>query len=113
MAGVLNVIGGWFFTAIIAFIASGVIAFLINIHPPSMIGVLLVIAITLLVRNYIISNQKQKRVKKKTVKKAESSVQGVIYESSSNISKEVVRANNIYRNAIDGLAKQDLTSSKK
>ena len=115
VAGVLNVIGGWFFTAIIAFIASGVIAFLINIHPPSMIGVLLVIAITLLVRNYIISNQKAKEIKEEnSLKKAESSsVQGVIYESSSNISKVVVRANNIYRNAIDGLAKQDLNALKK
>jgi phosphate/sulfate permease len=115
VAGVLNVVGGWFFTAIIAFIASGVIAFLINIHPPSMIGVLLVIAITLLVRNYIISNQKAKEIKEEdSLKKAESSsVQGVIYESSSNISKVVVRANNIYRNAIDGLAKQDLNALKK
>lgn len=115
VAGVLNVIGGWFFTAIIAFIASGVIAFLINIHPPSMIGVLLVIAITLLVRNYIISKQRAKESKEEdSLKKAESSsVQGVIYESSSNISKVVLRANNIYRNAIDGLAKQDLTSLKK
>ena len=80
-----------------------------------MIGVLLVIAITLLVRNYIISNQKAKESKEEdSLKKAESSsVQGVIYESSSNISKVVVRANNIYRNAIDGLAKQDLTSLKK
>ena len=115
VAGVLNVIGGWFFTAIIAFIASGIIAFLINIHPSSMIGVLLVIAITLLVRNYIISNQKAKESKEEdSLKKAESSsVQGVIYESSSNISKVVLRANNIYRNAIDGLAKQDLNALKK
>lgn len=115
VAGVLNVIGGWFFTAIIAFIASGIIAFLINIHPSSMIGILLVIAITLLVRNYIISNQKAKESKEEdSLKKAESSsVQGVIYESSSNISKVVLRANNIYRNAIDGLAKQDLNALKK
>ncbi len=115
VAGVLNVIGGWFFTAIIAFIASGTIAFLINIHPPSMIGILLVIAITLLIRNYITSKQKAKETKEEiSLKKAESSsVQGVIYESSSNISKVVLRANNIYSNAINGLAKQDLTSLKK
>ena len=29
IAGVLNVIGGWFFTAIAAFVASGIIAYII------------------------------------------------------------------------------------
>ena len=31
VAGVLNVIGGWFFTAIIAFFAAGFVAYLIHI----------------------------------------------------------------------------------
>ena len=35
VAGVLNVIGGWFFTAFIAFVGCGTIAFLINLGGPT------------------------------------------------------------------------------
>ena len=52
VAGVLNVIAGWFGTAIIAFTAAGTIAYLINISQ-LMIAVLIFFAILLLVRNYI------------------------------------------------------------
>ena len=41
VAGVLNVIGGWFFTAFIAFTACGTIAFLINLGGPTAIAILL------------------------------------------------------------------------
>ena len=62
VAGVLNVIGGWFFTAIIAFLASALIAYLININVPVMVTILLVIAIILIARNYIAHTKKQKEV---------------------------------------------------
>ena len=52
VAGVLNVIAGWFGTALIAFTAAGIIAYLINISE-LMIAVLIFFAILLLVRNYI------------------------------------------------------------
>ena len=32
VAGVLNVIGGWFLTALVAFVAAGIVAYLINLH---------------------------------------------------------------------------------
>src|SRR5690606_7201197 len=48
VAGVLNVIGGWFFTALIAFVAAAVIAYLISIGGPSAVAVLLFVAILLL-----------------------------------------------------------------
>ena len=41
VAGVLNVIGGWFFTALIAFVGCGTIAFLINLGGPTAIAILL------------------------------------------------------------------------
>ena len=41
VAGVLNVIGGWFFTAFIAFIGCGIMAFLINLGGPSAVAILL------------------------------------------------------------------------
>lgn len=115
VAGVLNVIGGWFFTAIIAFVAAGIIAFLLNIHLPSMLAILLALATFLLVRNYISHNKKSKEVKAEdSLEKAESSsVQGVIHESANNIGNVIKRGNKIYTNAINGLAKQNLSSLQK
>jgi Ca2+/Na+ antiporter len=115
VAGVLNVIGGWFFTAIIAFVSAAVIAALINIHVPSMVAILLLLAVLLLVRNYISHNKKSKEIKAEdSLRKAESSsIQGVIEESADNISNVAKRSNKIYTNVIDGLAKQDLELLKK
>lgn len=115
VAGVLNVIGGWFFTAIVAFLAAGLIAFLLNIHLPIMLGVLLSAAAFLLIRNYVLHNRKAKEAKAEdSLQKAESSsVQGVIHESADNIANVLKRGNKIYTSAINGLAKQDLQMLKK
>ena len=115
VAGVLNVITGWFGTALIAFIAAAVAVFLINIHVPSMVAILLLIAIMLLVRNYISHNKRTKVIKAEdSLRKTESSsIQGVIEESADNISNVAKRSTKIYTNTIDGLAKQDLDLLKK
>ena len=115
VAGVLNVIGGWFFTAISAFIAAAIMAYLINLGGATAIAILLFIAILLLVRNYISHNKKSKEIRAEdSLRKAESgSIQGVIEESANNISNVVKRGNKIYTNTINGLAKQDLELLKK
>jgi len=115
VAGVLNVIGGWFFTAIIAFTAAGLVAYLLNLNLPIMFPILLLAAFGLILRNYIAHNKKTKEVKAEdSLKRAESSsVQGVIHESAHNIANVVKRTNRIYSNAIVGLARQDLSLLKK
>ncbi|MBM1105418.1 inorganic phosphate transporter [Aurantibacter crassamenti] len=115
VAGVLNVIGGWFMTAIIAFVASGVILTLISFGKGAAIAILLFVAILLLARNYINYNKKSKEIKEEDqLQRAESSsIQGVIEESASNISTVIKRANKIYTNSINGLATQDLNLLKK
>jgi hypothetical protein len=115
VAGVLNVIGGWFGTAISAFLAAALVAYLLNLNLPIMFPLLLVLAFGLLIRNYISHNKKSKGVKAEdSLTRAESSsVQGVIQESAKNIAKVVKRTNRIYSNAIVGLARQDLALLKK
>ncbi|MBQ0787328.1 MAG: inorganic phosphate transporter [Oceanihabitans sp.] len=115
VAGVLNVIGGWFFTAFSAFAAAALVAYLLNLNLHVMFPLLLVAAFGLLLRNYIAHNKKSKEEKAEdTLTKAESSsVQGVIHESASNIASVVKRGNRIYTNAVKGLAKQDLALLKK
>ncbi|WP_048331432.1 inorganic phosphate transporter [Bizionia psychrotolerans] len=115
VAGVLNVIGGWFFTAFIAFVAAAIIAYLLNWNVTIMVPVLLLLATILLVRNYISHNKKTKEIKAEdSLTRAESSsIQGVIHESTKNIANVIKRGNRIYTNAINGLAKQDLSLLKK
>ena len=115
VAGVINVIGGWFFTAFIAFVASAFIAYLINLNVKLMTPILLLVAFTLLIRNYLAHKKKSTKAKEEDslVKAESSSVQGVIHESADNIANVVKRGNKIYTNAVNGLAKQDLNALKK
>ncbi len=115
VAGVLNVIGGWFFTALVAFVAAAVMAYLINLGGTTAIAILLFLALLLLVRNYINHTKKSKETRAEdSLNRAESSsIQGVIEESANNISNVVKRSNKIYTHIIDGLAKQELDLLKK
>tara|TARA_B100001063_G_scaffold213882_1_gene213736 strand:+ start:1 stop:2067 length:2067 start_codon:yes stop_codon:yes gene_type:complete len=115
VAGVLNVIGGWFFTAFIAFTGCGLIAFLINLGGPSAIAILLFLALIILARNYISHRKETAQIKNEdALSTAESSsIQGVIIESSSNVSKASKKIKKIFTASINGLATQDLKALKK
>ena len=115
VAGVLNVIGGWFGTAIGAFTAAGIVVFLINMNPSVITPILLLVTAFLLYRNYKSHQNKSKATPAEDSLKTSgsSSVQGVIHESADNISNVVKRGNTIYTNAVKGLAKQDLGLLKK
>ncbi|PSG89991.1 inorganic phosphate transporter [Aurantibacter aestuarii] len=115
VAGVLNVIAGWFFTAIIAFVAAGIVAWLLNLNLNVMLPILLVITAIIIVRNYISHSKKQKSLNEvaKKEKIENQSVQGVILESSDHIVNVLHRSSNIYNNMVEGLAKQDLSILKK
>ncbi|WP_299159950.1 inorganic phosphate transporter [uncultured Eudoraea sp.] len=115
VAGVLNVIGGWFATAIVAFLAAGIILAIISFGKGAAIAVLLFVAILLLARNYISYNRKAKAIRAEDmlIRSESTSIQGVIEESAHNISKVLKRSSKLYRNSIDGLAKQDLDTLKK
>ncbi len=115
VAGVLKVIGGWFFTAFAAFFAAGIVVYLINWNPRAMIPVLLLVTVILLVKNYVShKNKSKKAVDEDTLTASESSsIQGVIHESATNIASVVKRGHKIYTNVVKGLAKQDLNLLKK
>ena len=115
VAGVLNVIGGWFFTAFSAFTAAAIIAAILHFGGFIALICLLIIAAVLLLRNYMAHNKKTKVTKAEDrLRRAESSsIQGVIEESVTNIASVVKRVNKIYSNSINGLARQDLNLLKK
>ena len=115
VAGVLNVIGGWFFTAFSAFSAAALVAYLLNLNLEVMFPILLLTAIALLIRSSIVHRKKTQEMESDDrLKKTESSsVQGVISESAANIANVLKRGEKIYATAFNGLAKQDLDALKK
>jgi len=115
VAGVINVIGGWFFTAFIAFIAAGTLTYIIYLGGGTAIAILLLVAMSLLIRNYLI-HKKQSSLKlvPNGLRKSESkTVQGIISESAHNVANVASRTNKIYSDVLKGLAKQDAVKLKK
>ena len=114
VAGVVNVIGGWFLTALGAFIASGVVVFLINWDKETMVPVLLLLTLLLLLRNFLQHKKKESQLSHKELKMTESvTVQGIISESAANISNVLSRTTKIYGRILKGLSSQDLNILKK
>ncbi len=114
VAGVVNVIGGWFLTALGAFIASGIVVFLISLDIITMIPVLLFLTVILLTRNFLKHKSKETQISRKELKMSESrTVQGIISESADNIVNVVSRAKKIYAGILKGLSAQDVKLLKK
>jgi phosphate/sulfate permease len=115
VAGVLNVIGGWFFTAFSAFVAAGTLAYLIHLGGAPVIAILLLVVLFLIIRSYISHRKKANdKISPDSLKKANSkTVQGIIQESADHISIVVSRTQKIYSNMLKGLAKEDITKLKK
>jgi len=114
VAGVLNVIGGWFLTAIVAFIAAGIVAYLINLHI-SFIPILLILVAFLITKNSIAHRKKSQEVKRKThIERSELiTINGVIEESADHISGVASRINKLYTNVVNDLANHDLNKLRK
>lgn len=115
VAGVINVIGGWFMTALAALLASGVVVFLIRWNKEVMIPVLLLMTVLLLIKNFLKHKQLQmKNLDPKKLKKSKSStVQGIIAESADNIVNVVERTNKIVNAIVKGLSSYDYDLLKK
>jgi Na+/phosphate symporter len=114
VAGVINVVGGWFLTAITAFIAAAIVAYLIS-WDMAMIPVLLGLVAFLITRNTLIHRKKTKEVKKQQyIERAELiTINGVIEESADHIAEVAQRVNKLYTNVVNDLANHDLNKLRK
>ena len=115
VAGVVNVILGWFSTAIIAFVAAGTFTYLIHIGGGIAIALLLILVGFLLVRSFLSHAKKQKEKKEKRyMERAELiTINEVVNESSDHIAEVVKRVNKLYTNVVDDLATHDLKKLSK
>lgn len=114
VAGVLNVIGGWFLTALTAFLAAAIVAYLIS-WDMVMIPILLAVVAFLIGRNSLIHRRKTKEEKKQVyIERAELiTINGVIEESADHISGVADRVNKLYTNVVNDLANHDLNKLRK
>ena len=110
VAGVLNVIGGWFFTAFSAFTVCGIITYLIHIGGVEIITVLMFLILLIVGKNYVGHKNKNKALieKEKSLQFESNSYQGVINESGDNIGFAVIKGIKIYQLIVEGLAKNKI-----
>ena len=115
VAGVINVIGGWLLTALIAFTASGIIATILYYLGKSGIFILVVVVVFVLTKNYFAHKNRRKiEIEEEKLDVVESkSIKGVIIESSKNISNFSRRANKLILKILEGIGSKDLNVLKK
>lgn len=114
VAGVFNVILGWFLTAFVAFVACAFVAAMINLSFYFIILFLAAIAV-LVTRTTIAHSRKAKEEKvQQHVERAELiSINGVIEESSDHISNVAKRVGKLYNSVVSDLSKHDLNKLRK
>ena len=114
VSGMLNVIFGWFLTAITAFFVSGIIVSLIYLGGAQAIAIILFIILIIIGKNYVKHKNDEIEIDKDKILKAESkSMRGVMEESSGNIIKFFKRVDLIFGTLIEGLSKHKLKNLKK
>ena len=114
VSGMLNVIFGWFLTAITAFFVSGIIVSLIYLGGAQAIAIILFIILIIIGKNYVKHKNDEIEIDKDKILKAESkSMRGVMDESSGNIIKFFKRVDLIFWTLIEGLSKHKLKNLKK
>ncbi|WP_445455750.1 inorganic phosphate transporter [Flavobacterium sp. HNIBRBA15423] len=114
VAGVINVIGGWFVTAFVAFLMAGIIAVLLNFGKVFAFFALMVTVGILLYRSARKHVKKTKEKEEEVKLKREDifSIKEVISESSSQVGKVIRKTNTLYTDVINNLGLQDLAKLK-
>ena len=114
IAGVFKVIGGWFFTAIIAFILAFITAYILKIGEVfAFVGLLLLLGIMLYRSSRKHKEKVQIEAEIKSLRKEDiGTVKEMITESSAQISKVFRKTSALYGNLIDNLSLQDLAKLK-
>ena len=114
VSGVLNVIGGWFITAVVAFSAAALVALLMETSLFFM-PILFLFTCFLLYRNYLRYNKEAKKVKleNEILEIEKNTLEGVINESSKNIENVLNRSVKIFTLTTEGISKSDIKLLKK
>ena len=115
VAGVFNVIGGWFLTALSAFTVAAIFLYIIYLGEIVSVAVLLIVVLFLIGRSSVRHTKKAKEKKaKRYMERAELiTINEVVKESSDHISEVVKRVNKLYSSVVIDLSSHDLNKLSK
>lgn len=110
VAGVINVIGGWFFTALSAFVVCGIIVYFIHLGGFTAILIILSFILLLIGRNFVNHRRdsRQQKSPTKVLTSESDSFEGIIEESARNIGNVIGKTYQTYSTIIRGLSSNDL-----
>lgn len=115
VAGVMNVIAGWLITAVVAFLSSGLLAFIM--YKTGTIGVFVLtgVAAFLLIRSHVIFNRKIKEEKEdnKLLEERQLSIQHAIQESKKNSAYTLKVIRQVLTESLRSLLKEDAEMLRK
>ncbi len=115
VAGVVNVVGGWFVTAGVAFLAAAIFAAIIWYGGTIALVVLVVLAAVLIIRSAILHSKKVKeeKSKKRFNRHDIITINEITIETSQNISSVISGINKRYSKTVDHLGYHDLSKLRK
>src|SRR5690606_3033367 len=115
VAGVFNVIGGWFVTAFVAFTLAGIVVITLKLGGVfAFVGIMVLVGILL----YRSTKKYNTKVKEREANLAQfkkediATIKEMISESSSQIAKIVSKTSSLYSDVVNHLALQDLALLK-
>jgi phosphate/sulfate permease len=109
ISGVFAVIGGWFLTAIIAFIVSCIIALLISLGGKFMIFVFVAIAVFMVVRTHIMFKNRsaKKRIEDDELFTEKDGVEKVVAKCNKQVVNSILSASKIFSVSINSFLDED------
>jgi phosphate/sulfate permease len=114
VAGVINVIGGWFVTAFAAFLTAGLLTILLELGKVFAFFALMIL-VAIIMYSSAKSHSKKTKEKDDEIKLNNEdivTIQEIISESSSQIAKVIKKTNGLYSDVVDNLGLQDLAKLK-
>ncbi|WP_370390084.1 anion permease [uncultured Winogradskyella sp.] len=115
IAGVINVIGGWFVTAILAFTASAAFAIFIYFFDIKAIGILILLVVFLISRTFLLHKKKEKEKKaREQFQRSRTSIlfADSINQTSAKVASSLLVVREAYESALNGLLDEDLNLLK-
>lgn len=101
ISGVFAVIGGWFLTALIAFLVSGIIALLISVGGKFLIFVFIAIAILMVLRTQFMFNKRAQRHNDEIILEEKDDTPEVIQKSQKYCLNSILSTNKVFSVGID------------
>ncbi|WP_339835500.1 inorganic phosphate transporter [uncultured Flavobacterium sp.] len=115
VAGVINVIGGWFITAFAAFLTAGLITIVLQFGKVFAFFALMILVAILMyksAKNHSKKSKEKEEDETQLNKEDIVTIQEIISESSSQIARVIKKTNGLYSDVVDNLGLQDLAKLK-